>query len=134
MKANVKLLYVDDEPINLQLFNLNFSKYFDVLTASNAYEGLEILQQYSDEIEIVISDMHMPEINGLEFIKQAKECYPLKKYYMLSGFDMTPEINKAIHDGLILKYFSKPLNMKEILNSIREAIDCVSNLNGEIQV
>jgi len=123
MQSDFKLLYVDDEATNLQLFYLNFRKDFEVYTATDAYEGLELLKSHSDEIVIVISDMKMPGMNGLEFIRKAKEIYPLKKYFILTGFNITPEINQAIDEGLILKCFSKPFNITEIRNAIYEVVD-----------
>ena len=76
MKGRVKILYVDDEIINLQLFEINFSKNYNVIIADNGFSGLEILENNPD-ISVVISDMKMPNMNGLEFIKKAKSSNPL---------------------------------------------------------
>lgn len=116
-----KILYVDDEPINLQLFEINFAKNYEVFVANNGFQGLEILDKELG-ILVIISDMKMPEMNGIEFIKSAKEKHPDKKYYILTGYGMTTEIKEALNTGLILKYFNKPFNIKEIERSIKEAI------------
>src|SRR5512145_2148147 len=107
-----KVLYVDDEPINLQLFKINFTEKFDVYIAKDGFEGLEILDKELG-IMVIICDMKMPEMNGIEFVKHAKERYPDKKYYILTGYEITSEIQEALDSGLILRYFSKPLNIKE---------------------
>jgi response regulator RpfG family c-di-GMP phosphodiesterase len=120
-----KILYVDDEPINLILFEINFRKKYNVLSANNALEGLELLNTQR-EIKVIISDMKMPEINGIEFIKRAKILFPEKKFYILTGFEITAEIKQAIDSGLILKYFCKPLNIKEIDESISSAPEIVN--------
>ncbi|MFC2090690.1 response regulator [Bacteroidota bacterium] len=108
-----KILYVDDEPINLQLFKINFRKKYQVLTAIDGFSGLDVLDQNQDTI-FIISDMKMPGMSGIDFILKAKEKYPDKKFYILTGFEITNEIRRAIDSGLILQYFSKPFNLIEI--------------------
>jgi two-component system, response regulator, stage 0 sporulation protein F len=121
MNERHKILYVDDEIINLQLFEINFSKKYEVLTAEDGIKGLEVLTNNPDVL-VVVSDMKMPNMNGIEFIKQAKERHPTIKFYILTGFEITQEIQEAIKLKLILKYFRKPFNMKEIDYAITEAI------------
>jgi two-component system response regulator (stage 0 sporulation protein F) len=113
MNVKHKILYVDDELINLQLFNIVFSKKYEVLTAENGIKGLEVLNINSD-IAVVISDMRMPVMTGLEFIKKSKLQYPEISYFILTGYEITSEIQEALNMGLIIKYFSKPINMSEI--------------------
>lgn len=108
-----KILYVDDEAINLMLFKINLQKKYEVLTAENGMNGLEVLSVDKD-ISIVFSDMRMPEMNGIEFISNAKELYPEINFYILTGFEITSEISKALDNGMIDKYFQKPFNMNLI--------------------
>jgi two-component system response regulator (stage 0 sporulation protein F) len=69
------LLYVDDEPLNLRLFEVNFRKKFTIRTALSGEAGLDILCR-EPSIPVVITDMKMPGMNGIEFIKKAKEQFP----------------------------------------------------------
>ncbi len=103
----MKLLYVDDEDINLFLFRATFSQEFDIYTAIGGYEGLDILRE-NDEIKTVISDMRMPKMNGLEFVRHANELFSGIRFYLLSGFQKSPEIEKALEERLICRYFTKP--------------------------
>ncbi len=119
---NTKVLYVDDEPINLKLFEINFSRKFDVFVANDGFKGLELLDKVLD-IMVIISDMKMPEMNGIEFIRKAKERHPDKKFYILTGYEITLEIQEALNSGLIHKYFSKPFNVKEIENAINDSME-----------
>ncbi len=119
MKNRIKVLYVDDEPMNLKLFVLSFSKAFEVLTANSALEGLEILNKVP-EIKVVISDLHMPQMNGMEFIYKAREKFLDKSYFILTGFDITKEVQKALQEKVILKYFMKPFNKKFIESTINK--------------
>ena len=73
------------------------------------------------DICVVVSDMKMPGMNGIEFIKEAKEKYPRICYFILTGFEITKEITRALDDKLINNYFKKPFNMDEIESSINIA-------------
>jgi response regulator RpfG family c-di-GMP phosphodiesterase len=121
MSEKITILYVDDENINLLLFKVNFQKKFNIITAQSGYEGLEQLRAHP-EIVIVISDMKMPGINGIEFIKLAKVEFPNIVYFILTGFDITPEIEDALSSKLIHRYYSKPFNVNEIEDSINQAM------------
>lgn len=121
MSKIISLLYVDDEPINLKLFELNVQCTFNVITALSGFEGLEILKNNPD-IPIVISDMRMPRMDGLEFIAKAKEQFPNIIFYILTGYEINEEISEALNDKLINKYFRKPLDYKEIEKSITDVL------------
>ncbi len=121
MKLPVTILYVDDEPTNLMLFELMFKKSFDVVIAESGFQGLEILEKKQD-IKITISDMKMPGMNGIQFIEKAKQQYPNVFFYILTSFEITPEISDSMRNGLIEKFFQKPFDMQEIKNSICEKL------------
>lgn len=118
---NLTVLYVDDEPINLKLFEINFKKKFKIITAESGLEGLKKLENHTDII-VVISDMRMPEMNGIEFIRKAREQYTGISYFILTGFDFNAEISKAIEEKIILEYFQKPFNMGKIEQAIERAV------------
>ncbi|MDA3866405.1 MAG: response regulator [Salinivirgaceae bacterium] len=122
MSNQYKILYVDDEEINLELFAINFNDSYEVLTAHDGYGGLEVLDSNID-VSIVISDMKMPAMNGIEFIKKARQKYPNKKYYILTGFDITNDIEEALSNGLILEYFCKPFEIEKMHRIIAEALN-----------
>ncbi|MBN2275511.1 MAG: response regulator [Bacteroidales bacterium] len=120
--GNLKtLLYVDDEPLNLQLFAFNFRNKFNVRTAESGQAGLDILKNESS-VSVVISDMKMPGMNGIEFIQKAKAKFPEIICFILTGYDITDEILLALKDKLIHKYFRKPFDMKEVEKAILEAL------------
>lgn len=122
MYLPVTILYVDDEFINLMLFEQMFKKRYNILTAASGYKGLELLEVNND-IKVIISDMKMPGMNGLEFISKAKELYPDLIFYILTGYEITPEIQKSLETGLIARYFQKPFNMGEIDASIKDMLE-----------
>jgi response regulator RpfG family c-di-GMP phosphodiesterase len=115
------LLYVDDEPLNLMLFEINFKKKFNVKTALSGESGLDILSSVPS-IQVVITDMKMPGMSGIEFIKKAKEQFPEIVFFILTGYEITKEIIHALEEKLIYKYFKKPFLLKEMETAILEAL------------
>ncbi len=125
-----KILYVDDEPINLLLFEANLSRNYEVLKASNGRTGLEIIANNPD-IKIVFSDMKMPTMSGIEFVEEASKIISGCPFYILTGFEITNDIQRSLDKGLIRKYYGKPLNMKDISNEIEEVLNIQITGNGE---
>lgn len=114
MKKEITILYVDDEDINLFLFERSFRSLFKILTANSGEEGLKRLSESSHDIIVVISDMRMPVMNGIEFIRKAKERFNNIAYYVLTAFNYNEEIEKALEDKLIDKFFTKPFDIELI--------------------
>jgi response regulator RpfG family c-di-GMP phosphodiesterase len=110
------VLYVDDEPINIMVFSRIFQKEFNIITSLSGFEGLEKLKSHP-EIQFVFSNMKMPGMSGLEFIREASKKYQ-KKYFLITGYDISLEIAEAIEQKLIIKCLSKPFNISEIRNTV----------------
>jgi len=107
------ILYVDDEEINLDLFKINFKKEFDVHLAISASEGMRLLKDYP-EISVIISDLKMPEINGLEFIDMIKVKYPEKICIILTGFIDHDIMYACKNEENVFNYIVKPWEKDEL--------------------
>ena len=122
MKNNkkIKLLYVDDEYVNRFIFEktVDLSNDFTSLIAEDGESALDLIRKNND-INVIISDMSMPKMNGIEFIRNAKKILPNAKYFILSGYLINDEINNALKQGLILNYLQKPFD----LNRLKEFIN-----------
>ena len=114
---NINILYVDDEPINLILFRSVFKSQYTIHTADSGSAGIKVLGE-NGNIDIVISDMKMPGMDGLEFISRARDLFPGITFFILTGYDLTPEIQNSIDSGLVKRCFQKPMNIKDISDSI----------------
>jgi two-component system response regulator (stage 0 sporulation protein F) len=121
MSDKQTILYVDDEPENLLLFEINMVDHFTVLTAKSGEIGLEILDQ-NPQISLIFSDMKMLKMNGLEFISLAKVKRPDIPCFIITGFDITDEISEALTNKTIVNYFRKPYKPKILLEKIAEYI------------
>lgn len=114
-----KILYIDDEKINLIIFKKNFSRFFDIQTTTSPVEGLEILK-FDSNIKIVIVDMKMPEMDGVWFVRKAREFRPDNVYYILTGYDVDEKILEALKEGIIKQFFMKPLDVEAILLAVEQ--------------
>jgi two-component system response regulator (stage 0 sporulation protein F) len=121
MTQNINILYVDDEPINLILFRSVFKNQYTIHTAESGIAGIKVLAE-TGNIDIVISDMKMPGMDGLEFISKARDLYPMITFFILTGYDLTPEIQSSIESGLVKRCFQKPMNIKAISDCISATI------------
>ncbi len=126
MSTNNKILYVDDEHINLELFKINFRNDFEVFIADSAMKGLEILNE--QPINIIISDLKMPNMNGLEFIERIKSETPEKICILLTAFMESDVMLKAINNELIFRYIMKPWRK----NDLKEVIDLAIKKHEEL--
>ncbi|MBO6795141.1 MAG: response regulator [Balneolaceae bacterium] len=118
----IKVLYVDDEVINLRVFELAFKEKFEVYTAKNGALALEVLNEHP-KIHVVVSDMKMPRMNGIEFITQAKTTHPDTIYFILTGFGKNEVIKEAMANGLIKEYIQKPYLKRNLELTIRASVE-----------
>ncbi len=117
-----KVLYVDDEPINTVLFNLNFKDDFDIVLSSSGEQGLELLET-EPGVDVVLSDFKMPGLNGVEFIKEAHQRFGARPSIILSGYDRNEHITNAMDDGTIVAYLQKPMDKTVVLETIKGCIN-----------
>jgi PAS domain S-box-containing protein len=115
------VLYIDDEPINLESFKISFEDSFDIYTAESAYDAYKILAQ--NEIKIVISDQRMPEITGIELLEVVKNKYPDIVRILLTAYVHQEYLMEAINRGGVYRYLTKPWNIIELDSVIKNAIE-----------
>ncbi|QKG80878.1 response regulator [Tenuifilum thalassicum] len=118
-----KVLYVDDERINLELFRINFRNDFEVILADSAEKGLEILK--NEEIDVIVSDLKMPKMNGIEFIEKIKKETPNKVCILLTAFMESEAMLKAINEELVFRYIMKPWKKDDMLKVLDMAFSKV---------
>jgi two-component system NtrC family sensor kinase len=108
------VLYVDDEAINLRVFEVNFKQHFQVLTASSGAVALQILESGEHEIAVVLSDQRMPQMNGVELLEKAKTLAPDAYRIMITAYTDLTAVMEAINRGQIARYVVKPWNKEEL--------------------
>src|SRR5687768_4372878 len=70
------ILYVDDEEMSLKYFARAFEDQFRILTASNAQDGLKLLEKHKDDIGILMTDQRMPGEKGVWLLEKARQLRP----------------------------------------------------------
>ena len=121
-----KILYVDDEEINLKLFDLTFKDDFKIITAISGEQGLDLLTANTD-VDLIISDLRMPQMNGLEFVKEIKRLYPDKICMLLTGYVESDVILEGFNKDLIFRYITKPWKKVDVVGAIDAAFAKLKN-------
>jgi PAS domain S-box-containing protein len=114
-----RILYIDDESINLRLFKISFKDNCDIVTAQSGEDGLKLLEE-NHHFDIIISDQRMPGMNGTQFMIEAKKILPQSKYILLTGYTDIEALERAINDVGLWQYVKKPWepsNLKFIIEN-----------------
>ncbi|MEG0245910.1 MAG: response regulator [Pseudomonas sp.] len=115
------VLLVDDESSILNsLRRLLRGQPYDVLLAESGAQALELLEQRP--VNLVISDARMPGMDGATLLAQVNQRFPGTLRILLTGYADMNTIAKAINDGHIHRYISKPWNDEEMLVTVRQAL------------
>ena len=120
MKA--KVLYVDDEELNLTTFTAVYRRDFEVYTALSPQEGLQIIDENPD-MHVVISDQKMPDMTGVEFLELLVVKHPDPIRMLLTGYIDMSAVVDAINKGKVYNYLVKPWNNDELRLVIEKAIE-----------
>ena len=121
-QANATLLCVDDEPNILSALRRLFrARGYKVLTAEGGAQGLAVLEQ--EAVDLVISDMRMPEMNGAQFLAQVRARWPDTMRLLLTGYSDIQSIQDAINCGEIYRYITKPWDDSDMLLQVRHALE-----------
>ncbi|KII35500.1 HD domain-containing phosphohydrolase [Pseudomonas fluorescens] len=115
------LLVDDEESILNSLRRLLRGQPYDLLLATSGVQALEILAQ--QPVNLVVSDARMPGMDGASLLAHVRERYPATARIMLTGYADPAAIIKAINDGQIHRYISKPWNDEELLLILRQSLE-----------
>ena len=107
MSQDIKILYVDDEQGNIDYFKTVFRREYQVLTATSGEEGLKILKEH-DDISVIFTDQRMPRMTGIEFLKKAMPIAQEARRILVTGYADMETVIRAINQGHIFYYISKP--------------------------
>jgi two-component system, probable response regulator PhcQ len=117
-----RVLLVDDEPsVRNGLQRVLRKEKYQLVTAQDAAEAFTMLRNQS--IDVVISDQNMPGMQGTEFLAQVRLSYPDTIRMMLTGQACIEVAIKAINEGQIYRFFTKPCNHIDLAVTIRHALE-----------
>ena len=127
--STATLLFVDDEPNILSALRRLFRPHgYKIHTAEGGAPGLEVLER--EPVDLVISDMRMPNMDGAQFLEQVRQKWPDTMRILLTGYADVSSTIAAINKGEIYRYVAKPWNDDDIVLLVKQALE-LKNLERE---
>lgn len=111
------VLYVDDERPNRIVFEASLKTEFRIKSVPDAKTALECLQ--GEDAAVLVTDIRMPEMDGLELLRQVKEKHPRTVRMVITAFSDIDPILTAINEGLVARYIIKPFDRDEVMQVLR---------------
>ncbi|MCL9781190.1 response regulator [Vibrio sp. S4M6] len=116
-----QVLIVDDEQDILKSLTRILRQQYDVTTFTSGQEALDHLQD--NPIDVIISDMRMPEMDGAEFLTKAKDVCPDAIRLLLTGYSDMESTIRAVNEGGIYSYLSKPWDNEELKLTVAKVLE-----------
>ena len=115
------ILYVDDEPGNLEAFRDEFEEYFTILTAPTGPEGLQIIRERP--IQLVLVDQRMPRMTGVQVLEEIRRADSRILRILVTAYADIEVVIDAINKGRVYRYFKKPWDHEDIRTGIMRGLD-----------
>lgn len=115
-----RVLFVDDEPRILTTMRMLFRGRYELLFANSGAEALEILS--SKPVEVIVSDQRMPQMTGIEFLREARRIDESSMRILLTGYSDLKAIIDSINEGEIFRYVQKPWDNQRFIATVEQAV------------
>lgn len=119
-RAETILVVEDAEAIRKMVCAMLSSAGYRCLEASNGHEALEIAQDWNHSFELVLTDMVMPRMGGVEFVRHLSTTRPEVRVVFMSGYSEDP---LESHVERRAAFLSKPFTASDLLETVRESLD-----------
>ncbi|MEJ2621467.1 MAG: response regulator [Candidatus Thiodiazotropha sp.] len=120
-KPPEKVLMVDDDRNLLDSFRRQFRKRLNLETATSGADGVQAVRD-GGPFALVVSDMQMPNMNGVEFLSKVRELSPNTVRIMLTGNANLDVAIDAVNDGNIFRFLNKPVDTEVLYQTVTEGI------------
>jgi two-component system, NtrC family, response regulator PilR len=115
------ILVVDDEPNIIEVLEIGLQdEGMEVLKSSSGQAALTLLQE--NDVDLVISDIKMPDFSGVELLREAKQLSPNTVFIMMTAFASTETAIEALQHGAY-DYITKPFKMEDLHSIVRRALE-----------
>ncbi|MEI7473242.1 MAG: response regulator [bacterium] len=124
MKTKHKILIAEDNVSNMKLLrDVLEHQGFEVIETYDGKQALHKIKELNTQISLILMDIQLPEINGIEVIKEIKQKEATKyiPVFAVSAYAMQNEINKANEAGCDC-YITKPINLKDFVIKVKQTI------------
>ncbi|MEZ4295566.1 MAG: protein kinase [Polyangiaceae bacterium] len=135
-KRTERLLFVDDEPDVAVLLKHRLRPHlrngtYELAFAANGVEALEQLRRYPD-IGVVVTDINMPEMDGLTLLERIGEAHPLVKVIVLSAYSDMPNLRTAMNRGAF-DFLVKPIDFTDLEATLQKTVRHVQALRKTVR-
>src|SRR6266481_4079617 len=117
------ILYVDDEEKSLKYFSRAFADQFRIFTASNAQDGLKILEEHKDDIGLLMTDQRMPGEKGVWLLEKARQLRPRIIRMLATAYSDMEAAIAAVNSGAIYKYIGKPWDPPQLEATLKRGLE-----------
>ena len=117
-----KILLVDDDPNILQGYQRQLRKRFELDTVLSGREGLEAVAS-DGPFAVIVSDMRMPGMDGVQFLTQVRETASDTVRMMLTGNSDQQTAMDAVNEGHIFRFLTKPCNTDTFAKALEAALE-----------
>jgi two-component system cell cycle sensor histidine kinase/response regulator CckA len=116
------LLVEDEEAVRAFAARALASRGYTVHEASTGTEALELIDEIDEQIDLVISDVMMPEMDGPTLLKKLRETQPDLKIIFVSGY-AEDAFAKNLEEGEKFSFLPKPFSLKQLATAVKEVLD-----------
>ena len=116
--ARARVLFVDDDTNLLQAVARQQRRHFDFSTSDDPHEALRRVHS-EDAFSVVVADLEMPGMDGIEFLKRVERASPDSTRIMLTGNADLESATRAVNDGHIFRFLTKPCQPQDLREAIR---------------
>ena len=116
------ILAVDDEIANLQKLQRTFINRYTVLSANTGIEALDLVRR-NPEIAVIIADQRMPDMTGVDFLRQTLDLLPHAVRIILTGYTDVDVLMEAINSCGVYRYIVKPWDPPDLLITVERGLE-----------
>ncbi len=119
------ILLVDDEEENLQLVASILKPHYHILTASDGQAALDLIKNDANpsRIQCIIADQRMPQMTGVELLKQTILLIPKTIRMILTAYKEVDVILEAVNEGHVYKFLTKPIDSVDLEITVKRALE-----------
>ncbi|MCB0276520.1 MAG: response regulator, partial [Calditrichaeota bacterium] len=123
IRGTETLLIVEDEEMLVELLTHVLTTHgYNVLTARDGEEAIQVFRNFKEEIDLVFSDFGLPKMNGWQAFLEMRQLRPKIPGIFASGF-FDPETKAAMQEKGVEKFLFKPYVLLEVASTIRQVLD-----------
>jgi DNA-binding response OmpR family regulator len=121
-KHQPTVLVVEDDEKTLEAMTLILAQEgYLVLTAPTAHDAIATLRRPLSSIDVVVLDVNLPDVNGIDLCARLRESYPKLPVIVCSGAARPEEVARLLELGA-RRYFQKPISPEELLSTVEAAL------------